>query len=68
LILIDGLQATGSVANTGNILTTQARISTLSTLNLQSIMVANGGATRVQQTTQGPKVIAQPTGRSFFSH
>ncbi|XP_030751138.1 histone deacetylase complex subunit SAP130 [Sitophilus oryzae] len=49
----------GSVTNVSNIPTTQARISTLSTLNLQSFMVANGGHARMQ-TTQGPKVITQP--------
>lgn len=43
-----------------NISTTQPRISALSAINLQSFMVANGGHTRMQ-TTQGPKVITQPT-------
>ncbi|XP_076269949.1 sin3A-associated protein 130 isoform X2 [Rhynchophorus ferrugineus] len=46
--------------NVNNISTTQPRMSTLSAINLQSFMVANGGHTRMQ-TTQGPKVIAQPT-------
>lgn len=50
----------GTVSNPSNILPSQARISTLSTLNLQSLMaVANGGPARIQ-TTQGPKVITQP--------
>ncbi|XP_050309445.1 histone deacetylase complex subunit SAP130-A [Anthonomus grandis grandis] len=51
----------GTVTNSSNILTSQARISALSTLNLQSIMVANGNPGTRVQTTQGPKVITQPT-------
>ncbi|KAL1490491.1 hypothetical protein ABEB36_013176 [Hypothenemus hampei] len=51
----------GTTGNSGNILNSQARLSALSTLNLQSLMaVANGGTSRVQQAGQGPKVITQP--------
>ncbi|CAG9767547.1 unnamed protein product [Ceutorhynchus assimilis] len=56
-----GRISTANVTNPANILTSQARISTLSTLNIQSLMaVANGTPARLQQTSQGPKVITQP--------